>query len=213
MVSFSNRLFNLINIALVIFQRPWVWFLRTCFERHGKSFHFDPHGIYTFHNISVGDDVYLGRGAVLVAAKSKIKIGNKVMFGPYVSIFGGGHNIGEVGKFMLDVHEKRPENDLGVIIEDDVWVGSRTVILRGVKVGRGAVIGAGSVVTKSVPAYSIVAGNPAKIIKCRFNLETALTHEKTLYPPEKRLYTADLAHLKATTIDFQKINFLSSKKL
>lgn len=58
-----------------------------------------------------------------------------------------------------------------VVIEDDVWVGFNAIILGGVKIGKGAVIGAGSVVTKDVPPYSIVAGNPAKVIKYRFSSE------------------------------------------
>ena len=59
-----------------------------------------------------------------------------------------------------------------IIIEDDVWIGSNSVILSGVIIGRGSVIGAGSIVTKNVPAYSIVVGNPARIIKKRFDEKT-----------------------------------------
>ena len=52
-----------------------------------------------------------------------------------------------------------------VIIEDDVWIGTRVTILKGVTVGKGAIIGACSVVTKDVPPHSIVVGNPAKVVK------------------------------------------------
>ena len=65
-----------------------------------------------------------------------------------------------------------------IVIEDDVWIGSNSVILSGVKIGRGAVIGAGSIVTKNVPKYAIVAGNPAKVIKMRFNDEEISKLEK-----------------------------------
>lgn len=58
-----------------------------------------------------------------------------------------------------------------VIIEEDVWIGSNSVILSGVRIGRGSIIGAGSIVTKNIPRYSIVVGNPAKIIKKRFSDE------------------------------------------
>lgn len=58
-----------------------------------------------------------------------------------------------------------------VVIEDDVWVGLNAIVLPGVTIGRGAIVGAGSVVTKNVPPYSIVAGSPAKIIKKRFSEE------------------------------------------
>ena len=59
-----------------------------------------------------------------------------------------------------------------IIIEDDVWIGHGSIILSNVHIGQGAVIAAGSVVTKNVPAYSVVGGSPAKIIKYRFDKET-----------------------------------------
>ena len=59
-----------------------------------------------------------------------------------------------------------------IIIHDDVWIGSNSVILSGVTIGRGSVVGAGSVVTKDVAPYTIVAGNPAKFIKYRFSKDT-----------------------------------------
>lgn len=65
-----------------------------------------------------------------------------------------------------DIYSKGP-----IIIEEDVWIGSNSVILSGIKIGRGSVIGAGSIVTKDIPRYSIVVGNPAKVIKSRFSNE------------------------------------------
>jgi acetyltransferase-like isoleucine patch superfamily enzyme len=59
-----------------------------------------------------------------------------------------------------------------IIIEDDVWIGSNSVILSGVKIGRGSIIGAGSIVTKDVESYSIVGGNPAKFLRKRFDQKT-----------------------------------------
>lgn len=59
-----------------------------------------------------------------------------------------------------------------IVISDDVWIGSQSVILSGVSIGRGSIIGAGSVVTKNVPPYSIVTGNPATILRKRFSQET-----------------------------------------
>ena len=83
--------------------------------------------------------------------------------------------------------ENLPSDDRDVILEDDIWVGVRAVILKGVKVGRGAVIGAGAVVTKPVPPYCVVAGNPARPLKLRGSVEEILAHERSLYPPEARL--------------------------
>lgn len=65
-----------------------------------------------------------------------------------------------------------------ILIEDDVWIGSNCVILSGIKIGRGSIIGAGSIVTKNIPKYSIVGGNPAKVISSRFSKETIETIEK-----------------------------------
>lgn len=162
--------------------------LRAAFGGHGKHFIFDPKDIFTYQNIEVGDDVSIGSGALLLCAKSKIVIGNKVMFGPKVTIIGGRHNTSVVGRYMYDVQEKRPDDDLGVIFEDDIWVGSCAIILRGVRVGRGSIIAAGALVNKSVSPYTVVGGVPAKRISMRFDdIDTILTHEAALYPPETRL--------------------------
>ena len=67
-----------------------------------------------------------------------------------------------------------------MVIEDGVWMGCNVIVLKGVKVGRGAVVAAGAVVTKDVPPYAIVGGNPAKVIKFRFTDEQILEHERYL---------------------------------
>lgn len=68
-----------------------------------------------------------------------------------------------------------------IIIEDDVWIGANAIILSGVTIGEGAIIGAGSVVTKNVEPYTIFAGNPAKKIKMRFTEDELLNHRQLLY--------------------------------
>jgi acetyltransferase-like isoleucine patch superfamily enzyme len=168
-------------------RRLLMYLYRPLFASHGCNFRFDPDGEYTYDTIHVGHDVNLGWRPILLASKSKIRIGNKVMFGPQVMIIGGNHNTSVVGQYMHDVQVKRPEDDLGVVIEDDVWIGARAIILRGVVVGRGSVVGAGAVVTKNVPPYTIVAGTPAKVIGCRWDAATILRHEAVLYPAEMRL--------------------------
>ena len=161
--------------------------LRGAFRRHGRNFIFDPNGLYSFERIEVGDDVFIGPGASLTASRSRIVIGNKVMLGPNVTVLGGNHNIGEVGRFMFDVKEKRPGDDQPVVIEDDVWVGAGATILKGVRVGRGSVVAAGAVVTSTVPPYSVVGGLPARMIKMRFDRATIEEHERRLYPEAARL--------------------------
>ena len=167
---------------------------RQLFAGHGRNFWFDPAGVYTFATIRVGDDVSLGLRPVLSATRSNIIIGNKVMFGPEVSIHGGNHSTSLIGRFMRDITEaeKLPEDDCDVVIEDDVWVGTRAIILYGVTIGRGAIVGAGSVVTKSVPPYAIVAGSPARVVRFRWDVETIKRHEFLVYPPNARLKIEDL---------------------
>jgi acetyltransferase-like isoleucine patch superfamily enzyme len=157
------------------------------FESHGRNVWFDPDGWYTFETISLGSDVYLGLKTCLIAAESKIRIGSKVMLGPYVSILAGDHNTAEIGRAMFDVKEKRAEDDTDVVIEDDVWIGSHAIVLKGVTIGRGAIVAAGAIVTKNVPPYGVAAGAPARVVKFRWDAETIERHEAELYPPELRL--------------------------
>lgn len=155
---------------------------RSRFASYGRNFSFDPLGVYSFESISVGDNVNLGHRPILIASRSRIVIGDNVMFGPQVTIRGGNHRTDVVGKPMIAVaeSEKRLEDDPGVVIEGDVWIGTRAIILAGVTVGRGAVVAAGAVVTRSVEPYAIVAGNPARLIRKRWDDDTIEEHERRM---------------------------------
>lgn len=159
------------------------------FAQVGRNFVFDPDGIYSYETIYVGDDVTLGHRPTLLATRSTIRIGNFVMFGPEVTVRGGNHRFDIVGVPTGQVTDemKRPDDDLGVVIEDDVWVGGRAIILHGVTIGRGSIIGAGAVVTRSIPPYSIAAGVPAKVVRRRFDEDTARRHEAALADRQVRL--------------------------
>ncbi|MBM0233468.1 acyltransferase [Micromonospora sp. STR1_7] len=167
------------------------------FAARGDNFAFDPDGVYTCHTIEVGRNVDLGYQPILMATRSRIRIGDNVMFGPEVTIRGGNHRIDQVGLPMIAVRKQPGDDtqDRGVTIGDDVWVGTRAVILHGVTIGRGAVIGAGAVVTRSVPPYAVAAGNPARVVRLRWPVETIRAHERQLYPAERRLTDAELAGL------------------
>ena len=142
---------------------------------------------FTYRNVTIGNDVYIGPLALFLCTESQIFIGNKVLFGPHVTIIGGDHRITDVGRFIYDVLDKHPEDDQDVHIEDDVWIGTNTTLLKGVTVGRGAVVAAGALVTKDVPPYAIVGGVPAKVLKYRFTPEQIQEHERQLYAEDKRL--------------------------
>lgn len=91
-------------------------------------------------------------------------IGNDVMMGPHCTIYTQNHSYKEINRPMnkQGFSEEKP-----VFIGNDVWIGGHVIILPGVNVGNGSIIGAGSVVTRDVPDYAIVGGNPAQIIKFR----------------------------------------------
>lgn len=99
-----------------------------------------------------------------MAGGGKIKIGDKCLISQQVSIIAANHSIAK-DIFIYDQPWSEKKNY--IIIEDDVWIGSGSQILPGVRVGNGAIVAAGSGVTKDVPNYAIVAGNPAKVIKFR----------------------------------------------
>ena len=84
-----------------------------------------------------------------------------------------------------------------VQIDEDVWVGANATILAGVHLGRGCVVSAGAVVTKSVPPYTLVAGTPARILKRVFTKKQVIRHEEGLYPPDKRTDVGELSYLSA----------------
>lgn len=134
-----------------------------------------------FANLHVEECVSIGTKALIFCTGSKVTIKRKVVIGPGLTIIAGDHNFTTVGKFIIDEHNKLPENDQDVVINSDTWIGANVTILKGVTIGRGCVIAACSCVTKSVPPYSIVGGVPAKVIKKRFTEEQIREHEKILY--------------------------------
>ena len=79
-----------------------------------------------------------------------------------------------------------------IIVGEDAWIGAGTILLSHCNIGRGAVVAAGAVVSKPVPAYAVVAGVPAKIIATRFSIDQILVHESLLYPAEERLSKEEL---------------------
>lgn len=82
-----------------------------------------------------------------------------------------------------------------IVIGEDAWVGAGTILLSHCKIGRGAVVAAGAVVSKYVPPYAVVAGVPAKIVATRFSVEQIFEHESILYPPEERMSKDELEEL------------------
>lgn len=150
------------------------------FKKRGRNIKFFPsNSSFSYKTIELGDNVFIGPNARFSAIKL-IRIGSKVMIGPSVTIMGGDHNFNQVGSYMYDTTEKLPENDLPVIIKDDVWIGNNSIILKGVTIGKGSIVAAGSLVLKDVCEYTIVGGVPAKRIKDRFTKKELEEHKKIM---------------------------------
>ena len=93
-----------------------------------------------------------------------------------------------VGRLYRTITEdEKPEGyDEDVVVEEDVWIGCNVTLLSGVNIGRGSIVAAGAVVTKSFPPYSIIGGVPAKLIKFKWTIDQILEHEAILYPEQER---------------------------
>jgi maltose O-acetyltransferase len=119
-------------------------------------------GSYFGYDVEIGDGSSIGINARLDGA-ARIVIGNNVMMAPDVVIVTANHKHDDITVPMQGQgFEAAP-----VIIEDDVWIGMRAIILPGVRIGRSSIIGAGAVVAKNVPPFSIVVGNPGRVVKKR----------------------------------------------
>lgn len=122
--------------------------------------------------LSIGENVQIN-DYCHIACVNNITIGNDVLIASKVFITDHDHGkyIGDNQDSPLSVPSKREINFSHVVIKDRVWIGENVVILPGVTIGEGSIIGASSIVTKSVPENSLVVGNPARILK-KYNFNT-----------------------------------------
>lgn len=114
--------------------------------------------------IEIGRDCNFGEYNHLTAI-NKITIGNNVLTGRWVTITDNSHGKTDIETLSVSPIKRHLYSKGEIIIEDNVWIGDKATILPGVTIGKSAVIAANAVVTKDIPAYSVAAGNPAKIIK------------------------------------------------
>ena len=178
----KNRLARLVSAAaylLVARHLPWgprpggrlakrirgflaTYMLDQCGERVNVE-----HGAWfgSGRGISLGDRSDLGMDALIMGP---LRVGADVMMGPRCVLISDNHAMDDTS---------RPMNTQGfvasrpIVIEDDVWIGAGVTVLPGVRIGRGSVIGAASVVTKDVPPWTVAAGNPARVVRQRTRSE------------------------------------------
>lgn len=144
-------------------------------------------------NLIMHQGADLEPGALILNINAKFVMGKYSGAGPNLTVVAGNH-MSMIGKYLMDVtdDDKRVldpdgKQDQDVILEEDVWLGANVVLLNGVKIGRGAVIAAGTVCRSKIPPYAIVVGNPAKVVGFRFTPSQIIGHEQLLYPENERL--------------------------
>lgn len=157
------------HIDYYIFKRNW----------RKKNLHNYTYPLTQFNSqlVKIGKYTYGPIDVITSNNTSKLIIGNFCSIAGNVKFLlsseHGYHNISTFPFKDLILHEGIEALSKGdIIVHDDVWIGYGSIILSGVTIGQGAVIAAGSIVTKNIPPYAIVGGNPAKIIKYRFDPDT-----------------------------------------
>ena len=154
------------TLKLIIQQKKW-----RSENKHNQT---NIINLFNIDQVTVGKGTYGGLYVLTHGVEAKLKIGNYCSIGPQVAfVLQSDHSMNHISTYPfkvmsgLSAYEAITKGD--IIVDDDVWIGLRTIVLSGVHIGKGSVIGAGSVITKDIPPYSIVVGSPGKVIGSRFS--------------------------------------------
>jgi maltose O-acetyltransferase len=133
------------------------WCAKHIIDFCGKNVNFEKGSRFGQH-LSVGNNSGIGVNCEIYG---KVTIGMNVLMGPEVIMYTQNHEFRDSKELIINQGYR---DSAPIEIDDDVWIGRRVIILPGVHIGKGAVIGAGAVVAKDIPDYSIAVGNPIRII-------------------------------------------------
>jgi maltose O-acetyltransferase len=145
----------------VVWEKIRYWVCRPLFAYCGQNVNVDHGATFGRHTVSIGTNSSIGMNA---SVGSGTIIASNVMMGPEVLIYTQNHITSRVDIPMVQqgFTECAP-----VRIGDDVWIGARVIILPGVTIGSGSVLGAGAVISRDVPPYAVVVGNPGRVVRYR----------------------------------------------
>jgi acetyltransferase-like isoleucine patch superfamily enzyme len=175
-------------------------FGKSSFLQYGGNLHIGANvRLWAPFRLVIGNNVYIGKDSHI---ECNAVIGDNVLIANRVSIIGrNDHDYTAIGypvRFAPWVGGKK-EVDINEIVDigDDTWIGYSSIILSGVKIGKGSIIGAGSIVTKDIPEYVIAVGVPAKVIGSRFTPDEIIEHEAKI---KNGIYEYSLMGLKYSKI-------------
>ena len=138
-------------------------------------------------NVFMYENCHIMGNALIITTKAKFIMKKNSAASEGLTIVTGNHPMVMGEWFLQKGGDSDIQNAKNVVIEEDVGIGAHVTLLNGVIVGRGAIIGSGSVIRNTVPPYAIIAGNPAKVIGFRFSPHATIEHEKRLYAEPERL--------------------------
>ncbi|MBD5367559.1 MAG: acyltransferase [Bacteroides sp.] len=144
-------------------------------------------------NIFIGNNSRIGpRSTILTVRDGKFIYGNNNGAAEGLVVIASNHKQ-KVGVFRTGSNTDNIYRD--VVVEDDVWIGINVTLLPGTHISRGCIVGASSVCAGYYPPYSVVVGNPAKVVKFKFSIDDIIKHEKLLYPIEERKQRSELVDI------------------
>lgn len=146
------------------------------FKKCGADLRFHPkNSTFAYSKISIGNRVFINSRAYFSAPNGNIVIGDDVLIGADVFLAAGHHSYDKVGLTINDQgYEGTEEN---IILENDVWIASRTIVLGNVTIHEGTIVGAGSMVLHDLPPYCLCVGNPkCQAIKYRYSDDELMQH-------------------------------------
>lgn len=153
----TKKLLRLYNLTETASERQTI--LDQLVGRIGQNSFIEPPFYCSYgQNIYIGDDVFLNVLCTILDC-NEVHIGQHVMIGPSVQIYTAAHDL------KAESRIQGWEVAKAIVIEENVWIGGGAILLPGVRIGRNAVVGAGAVVSRDVPANTVVVGNPARVIR------------------------------------------------